>query len=228
MIRFSNVSKSYPLPHGRQHVLRQASFNIPPGTRLGVLGINGAGKSTLIRMIAGVEHPNSGQIVRRCNVSFPLGFSGTFHPKLSGRENVVFIARLYGSDVRRVVRAVEEFAELGPYFTMPVETYSSGMTARLAFAACLAIDFELFLVDEITAVGDARFAARCRSAFEARIGRSNLIMVSHDMHTIREYCDRGALLADGHLHLFDDLESAVAAYGEFLRGRQPQHGDRVA
>ena len=227
MIRFDAVNKSYRVHAGRKVVLRETSFEIPRGTRLGVLGVNGAGKSTLVRLIAGVEHPDSGRILRRCRVSFPLGFGGTFHPKLTGRENVAFLARLYGADVRRVVAAVADFAELGPYLGMPLETYSSGMTARLAFGVCLAIDFDLFLVDEVTAVGDARFAARCRAAFAARIGRSNLVMVSHNLHTIREYCDRGAVLSDGRLEIFDNLEDAISAYNEVLR-EQPEQRIVVA
>ena len=217
MIRFAHVHKSYRLPRSRRIVLDDASFDIPTGSRLGVLGVNGAGKSTLIRLIAGVEHPDSGTIERRCRVSFPLGFGGTFHPKLTGRENVAFLAQLYGADQARVAAAVADFAELGDYFKMPLETYSAGMQARLAFAVCLAIDFDLFLVDEVTAVGDARFAARCRAAFDARIGRSDLVMVSHNLHTIREYCDRGAVLSDGRLDIFSNLDDAISAYNDVLR-----------
>ena len=164
MIRLQNVCKSYRTPFGRRVVLHDACLALPEGCSLGILGANGVGKSTLIRLIAGTEAPEAGRITRdRRRMSFPLGFGGTLHPKLSGRENAVFLARLYGADERDAVAFVEDFAELGRYFRMPVETYSSGMRARLAFGACLAIQFDVYLIDEVTSVGDARFRARCGS-----------------------------------------------------------------
>ena len=138
----------------------------------------------------------------------------------AGVETMKSIGRLSDSSIQpiaSVAAAVADFAELGDYFKMPLETYSAGMQARLAFAVCLAIDFDLFLVDEVTAVGDARFAARCRAAFDARIGRSDLVMVSHNLHTIREYCDRGAVLSDGRLDIFSNLDDAISAYNDVLR-----------
>ena len=153
------------------------------------------GKSTLIRLLAGSEMPDCGTIRRHVRVSFPLGFGGTFHGALSGRENVAFIARVYGAGVRRMARFVEEFAELGEYFDMPVDTYSAGMRARLAFGACLAIDFDVYLIDEVTEIGDERFRRKCAAAFRERLRSSDIILATHNHHTIRQYCDRGAVLA---------------------------------
>lgn len=217
MIELDGVSKSYRSGMSRRVVLDEVSLAIPGGRSLGVLGANGAGKSTLIRLLSGVEPPDRGRVVRRARVSFPLGFGGTFDRHLTGRENVVFLARIYGADVRRVLRYVEDFAELGDYFRMPVGTYSSGMLAKLAFGTCLAIDFDVYLIDEVIAVGDARFQARCQSAFEARMSRADIIMVSHSYQTIRTYCDAGAVLSDGRLTLFDDLGAAIDTHAIRMR-----------
>jgi capsular polysaccharide transport system ATP-binding protein len=213
VIVLDRVHKTYRTIKGRRIVLNDVSLHIHEGRSLAVLGANGAGKSTLIRLLAGTESPDSGRILRRGRrVSFPLGFGGTLHPKLSGRENVVFLARLYGIDERQAVAYVEQFAELGEYFQMPTGTYSSGMRARLAFGACLAIEFDVYLIDEVTSVGDARFRAKCLKAFRQRMDRADVIMVSHEYETMRAYCDAGAVLSDGRLVLFDDLEDAIDYY----------------
>jgi capsular polysaccharide transport system ATP-binding protein len=210
MIVLDRVYKAYRTIEGRQIVLHDVSMAIPEGRCLGVLGANGAGKSTLIRLLAGTEQPDAGRISRGTKaVSFPLGFGGTMHPKLSGLENVVFLARLYDVDEREATAYVEEFAELGTYYRMPVGTYSSGMRARLAFGACLAIQFDVYLIDEVTSVGDARFRIKCLDAFRQRMDRADVIMVTHDYETMRAYCDIGAVLRDASLTLFDDLEAAI-------------------
>lgn len=213
MIVLDRVHKAYRTIEGRQVVLRDVSMAIPEGHGLGVLGANGAGKSTLIRLLAGTERPDSGRISRGNKaVSFPLGFGGTMHPRLSGLENVTFLARLYDVDERQAAAYVEEFAELGTYFRMPVGTYSGGMRARLAFGACLAIQFDVYLIDEITSVGDARFRIKCLDAFRQRMDHADVIMVTHDYETMRAYCDIGAVLRNGTLTLFDDLEVAIDHY----------------
>jgi capsular polysaccharide transport system ATP-binding protein len=160
--------------------------------------------------------PDRGTIRRHARVSFPLGFGGTFHGALSGRENAAFIARVYGAGVRNTVRYIQEFAELAEYFDMPVNTYSAGMRARLAFGACLAIQFDVYLIDEVTEVGDEAFRRKCAVAFRDRMRCSDIILVTHNSHTIRQYCDYGAILADGHLHFHQDLTSAFRAYREML------------
>ena len=212
MILFDGVSKSYPTRSGRRIILDNCTMEFPAGYSVGILGRNGAGKSTLVRLLAGVELPDRGQVVREGRVSFPLGFASTFREEVSGRGNVRFVARLYGEDERRVEEEVAEFSGLGAYFGMPVRTYSSGMRARLAFGLCLAIEFDVYLIDEVTAVGDAAFRKRCREAFSKRMATSDVIMVTHDMDVMREYCDLGAVLTDGRLELYDDLVSAMVAY----------------
>src|SRR5215831_21131165 len=150
MIKLDRVSKVYRTRNGRKTVLDNVNVTFEPGHNFGILGVNGAGKSTLIRLLAGSELPNFGVIRRYSRVSFPLGFGGTFHGALSGRENVAFIARIYGARIRSTIDYVEAFCELGDYFPMPVNTYSAGMRARLAFGICLAIDFDVYLIDEVT------------------------------------------------------------------------------
>jgi capsular polysaccharide transport system ATP-binding protein len=216
MIALDRVTKAYRTVHGRRVVLDKVCAVLPSGTNIGILGANGAGKSTLIRLLAGSEMPDDGRVRRDARVSFPLGYSGTFHGSLSGRENVAFIARVYGANLRETIDYVGDFAELGDYYDMPVNTYSAGMRARLAFGTCLAIDFDLYLIDEITEVGDDRFRRKCAAAFRERVLRTDIILVTHNSHTMRQYCDRGAILADGALRLYDDLADAVAGYRQML------------
>jgi len=136
---------------------------------------------------------------------------------MTGRENVKFVARVYGADCRKTLDFVEDFSEIGDYIDVPIKTYSSGMMARLSFALSMAIEFECYLVDEITAVGDARFQERCRLAFDARRKNADLIVVSHAMQTIKDYCDRGGVIVDGQLILFPTVDSAIATYNRLNR-----------
>ncbi|HEY4472455.1 MAG TPA: ABC transporter ATP-binding protein [Stellaceae bacterium] len=221
MITLDAVSKAYAMRAGRRVVLDSVTVTFASGHNYGVLGVNGAGKSTLIRLLSGSEMPDRGRIRRHARVSFPLGFGGTFHGALSGRENVAFIARVYGANVRHTTRYVEEFAELGGYFEMPVNTYSSGMRARLAFGACLAVQFETYLIDEVTEIGDDRFRQKCAAAFRDRMSSSDIILVTHNSRTIRQYCDRGAVLANGRLELYDDVSDALAHYHQVLKEPVP-------
>ncbi|HUC72069.1 MAG TPA: ABC transporter ATP-binding protein [Stellaceae bacterium] len=217
MIRLEHVSKAYRTRNGRKIVLDNANATFEAGHNFGILGANGAGKSTLIRLLAGSELPDRGIVRRYGRVSFPLGFGGTFHGALSGRENAAFIARIYGAPLRATIDYVEDFAELGEYFTMPVNTYSAGMRARLAFAACLAIDFDVYLIDEVTEVGDQRFRRKCVEAFRARVAQSDIILVTHNPQTIRQYCDRGAILANGALSLYDDVGAALTRHHRMVQ-----------
>ena len=155
MIALHNIAKSYPLPRGKKVVLDDVNITFRPGENMGILGLNGAGKSTLMRIIGGAELPDSGKVVRKSRVSWPIGFAGGFHGSLTGRENLRFTSRIYGSDIRKVTEFVEDFSELGPYMDMPVRTYSSGMKSKLAFGLSMAIGFDFYLIDEAYSVGDA-------------------------------------------------------------------------
>ena len=212
MIVFENVTKVYHTRNGARRVLNGVSFAIGRGRSIGIVGRNGAGKSTLTRLIAGIEFPTSGQIRRSMSVSWPIGFGGAFQGSLTGKDNTRFIARIYRKPMDYVLRMVEEFAELGDYYHMPVKTYSSGMKARLAFAVSLAVEFDCYIVDEVTAVGDAAFRERCAAALRERRQNGTLIMVSHDASTLREHCESGGLLRDGHLRFYDSIDETIAAY----------------
>ena len=212
MISLDRVSKAYPVTHGLHLVLNDVSLDFPPRTNIGIVGNNGAGKSTLLRIIAGVEAPDQGRVTRKGRVSWPIGFAGGFNGSLSGEENCRFVARIYGESVDDVVGFAKDFAELGEYFEMPVKTYSSGMRARLAFGLSMAIDFDVYLVDEVTAVGDASFQKKCRKAFEARRGRSSVIIVSHNLKTIRQYCSSCAVLKHGRVVLCSSVDEAKRIY----------------
>ena len=215
MIRLRGVTKSYRTGTGRRYVLRRVDLDIPPRVNVAILGRNGAGKSTLLRLLGRIDFRDEGEIVTDCRISWPVALSGGFQGSLSGRDNAKFVCRVYGSsraDIARRVAFVEAFAELGPYFDEPVRTYSSGMRSRLGFGLSMAFDFDYYLIDEATAVGDANFRDKSRRVFEARRERSNLIMVSHNMMALRQWCDVAVLVGDGRARLFDDLEVAIDAY----------------
>lgn len=215
MIVFRDVSKAYRMPGGGQRrILDRVTITIPRGRSLGLLGRNGSGKSTLLRMIAGTILPDGGEIIRHSSVSWPLGFQGSFTGLLSGAQNVRFVARIYGCDPDELIAFVEEFSELGEFLYMPVSSYSSGMKARLAFGVSMGVAFDYYLVDEVTAVGDANFKRKCRAVFRERLSASDVIMVSHSTRTLREYCQAGVVLEDGAMTYYEDIEDAIEAHEE--------------
>ncbi|GJD78358.1 ABC transporter ATP-binding protein [Methylobacterium gregans] len=212
MIRFDNVTKIYKTDGHRRTILERVSLTLKPGISYGILGINGAGKSTTMRLIGGVEDPTRGRIHRGLRVSWPLGFGGGFHGQMTGRDNVIFVARIYGEDPKRVLEFVEDFSELGSYLDVPIRTYSSGMGARLAFGMSMAIPFDCYLIDEVTAVGDSRFQKRCTEVFASRRKNADVIMVSHSMETIREWCQQGIVLLNGRAIVYEDVNDAIEVY----------------
>ena len=214
MITFDGVSKSYRNNVSRKFILRDYSGSFERGTSVGILGVNGAGKSTLLRMIAGNEMPDEGRIYRQGRISFPLGFTGSFNSSMTGRQNCRFASRIYDADIKDVENFVEDFSELGHYFDMPIRTYSSGMSSKLSFGLSMALSFDVYLIDELTAVGDARFAKKCREAFAARRKSADVIMVSHVGATIKDYCDRVAILQDGHLEFYNNVDEGLKVYRE--------------
>lgn len=216
MISLRDVHKVYATGFGEKTVLSGVDFDLQMGERLGILGRNGAGKSTLIRLISGAEKPTRGLVERTMSVSWPLAFGGAFQPQLTGIDNIRFITSVYGQDFDRNLAFVEQFAELGPYLREPVRSYSSGMRARLAFAISMIIEFDCFLIDEIGAVGDARFHARCNHELFEKRGDRAMVIISHDAGYIREHCNRWAVLHDGKLVQFADFEEAYASYKELI------------
>jgi capsular polysaccharide transport system ATP-binding protein len=217
MIEVRNLSKSYRTASGWNRVLNNISFTLPTGRSVGILGLNGAGKSTLLRLIGGVEPADSGEIYRDVTMSWPIGFNGGFLPHSSGRDNTRFIARIYDADIHQVEAFVAEFAELGEYYDMQYYTYSAGMRARLAFAISMAIEFECYLVDEVTAVGDQRFRDKYQQIFQERKSRSTVVMVSHQASLIKSYCDMSAVLFNNKIELFDTVEEGMRDYEEKIK-----------
>src|SRR6187402_3579129 len=208
MIVFENVSKTYHIRKFHKPVFTDLNFTIGKGDSVGICGANGAGKSTLMRMLAGVEYPTTGRVHRSMSTSWPIGYASAFQSTLTGADNARFIARIYNQPEQAVIDYVEDFAQLGPYLHQPVYTYSAGMTARLAFGASLAINFDCYLVDEITGAGDERFRARCEEALLHRRDNATLVMISHDPGTLRQYCTRGAVVYGGTLVFFDTIDEA--------------------
>jgi capsular polysaccharide transport system ATP-binding protein len=212
VIELDGVTKAYPTTTGPHVVLDRLSFVFKDKVSVGILGHNGAGKSTLLRILGGAEQPDEGRVHRSGRVSWPIGFSGGFNGSLTGEENCRFVSRIYSADIDAVVEYARAFADIGNYFEMPVRTYSSGMRARLAFGLSMAIDFDTYLVDEVTAVGDATFQEKCRREFAARKERSSVIIVSHSLGTIRSYCDLFCVIRAGRLYVFEEIKEAERAY----------------
>jgi len=212
VLRLTSVRKTFVERGLVREVLRGVNATFQVGDTVGILGRNGAGKSTLMRILAGVEKPTSGLVERNMSVSWPLGYSGGVHPMLTGADNARFVARIYGRPPQWTVDFVRDFAELDEEINSPVRTYSSGMTSRLSFALSLAVDFDCYLLDEVTSAGDARFNAKCRQALLSRRRRSALILVSHNADTVRSFCRHAAVLDGGRLFFHEDMDQAFHAY----------------
>ncbi|AUV32487.1 ABC transporter ATP-binding protein [Escherichia coli] len=215
MIRIENLSKSFKTTNGRHYVFKNLNIYIPPHKSVALIGRNGAGKSTLLRMIGGIDRPDEGTIQTDRTISWPVGLSGGFQGSLTGRDNVKFVARLYATSdqIKEKVAFVESFAELGKYFDMPIKTYSSGMKSRLGFGLSMAFKFDYYLVDEVTAVGDAKFKRKCANLFKEKHDTSNFIMVSHSLNSLKTFCDVAIFIGrNNQVTYYDTVSEAVEMY----------------
>lgn len=215
MLALRNLTKWYPTAHGRRYVFRDLNFTFPTGKSVGLIGGNGAGKSTLMRLISGTDTPNAGAVVSDVRISWPVGLAGGFQTTLTARENVQFVCRIMGATgaaMRRVVEFVEDFAEIGDYFNLPMKSYSAGMRSRVAFGLSMAFDFDYYLIDEVMAVGDAKFRAKSQAVMKERLGRAHTILVSHNMADIGKYCDIVVLVDKGNTVLYENAKAGIAAY----------------
>ena len=199
-------------------MLKDVNFTIPDNVSVGLLGRNGAGKSTLLRIIGGMDSPDKGTVNRDCRVSWPIGLGGGFQGSMTGRQNVKFVARIHGGGDRipEIISRVQDFAEIGKAFDQPVKTYSSGMRSRLAFGLSLAFDFDVYLSDEATAVGDAAFKAKATKAFKDRVGKASIVMVSHQIGMLKDLCQAGVWINNGTAIWFDDINEAINSYHESI------------
>ena len=212
MIRFEHLTKGFEVNGQRKIVIDDLTLTVETGRSLALLGRNGAGKSTLMQIIAGNMRPDSGRVVSDGTISWPIGLAGAVHPNLTGAQNARFIARVYGVDTEELVDFVQDFAQLGAHFYMPVRTYSAGMKGRLNFGLSMGIKFDTYLIDEVTAAGDAAFRSRSVALFHERMASSDAIMVNHNLHELKEFCDAALVLEHGKLQYFEDLDEAIQVH----------------
>mgnify|MGYP005988598811 CR=1 FL=1 len=217
MIELRNLSKTFILNGRRKVVADNINAVFPSNKAVAILGRNGAGKSSLLKMLAGTMEPDSGTMRSSGTISWPVGFSGSFHGELTGLQNTRFIARVYGVDTDELVAFVQDFAELGQHFELPVRTYSSGMRSRLAFGVSMGIPFDTYLVDEVTAVGDASFKQKSEALFMERVSGCGAVMVTHALNQVRRLCHHAAVLENGQLHYYENPEQAIAHHQKLMR-----------
>ena len=227
-IQLVNISKTFTTLGRRRTVFRNFNLEIAKGLNLGVIGPNGSGKSTLLSLLAGGMHPDSGNILRKMTVSWPIGYAGGVSTNVSGVVNCRFLARLYGKDPQKIVDFVTEFTELGEYMTWPVKTYSSGMRSRLNFALSMAIDFDCTLVDEGMGAGDQFFRAKAEALIEERRKRSTFVLVTHNLNEVVLHCDKVLVLGGPEPELCDNVEERVNQYIHDMTSLREQNNPLLA
>jgi capsular polysaccharide transport system ATP-binding protein len=213
MIRLEHVSKYYPTRFGPKYVLKDLNIDLPDDRDIAILGENGAGKSTLLRLLGGIDFPSHGNIHSDRFISWPLALSSGFQRGMSGRENVRFVCRIHGiRETGSIEEFVKDFSGLGESFELPVGSYSSGMGSKYGFAVSMGFNFDTYLIDEITAVGDADFRKKCKQALIEKRETSNIILVSHDENMVREQCNAAILLAYGRAEFYESVDYALYRY----------------
>lgn len=226
MITLRNVTKYYPIQDRKSHyVLRDVSLEIPSNRSIAILGPNGAGKSTLLRLIGGAEAPNSGTIDTKSSISWPLGLKSGFQGSMTGRQNIEFACKINGlskTETRQIIDAVIKFAELGEFFDMPLKTYSSGMRGRLGFGLSINFDFDYYLIDELTSVGDASFRKKATQEFERISQSSSLIYVSHNLKSLKKSCQSAIFLHDGKMTYYENIDDGLKAYKEYVKASKTE------
>lgn len=213
MIAFENVSKSFWTGKSRKVILDRASFSVEVGNSLGILAKNGTGKTTIINMMAGLEKPDEGRVIRTSRISFPLGFMGGMVGRHSAKENARYIARLYALDPDYIESFCRWLSNIGEYFDMPLGTYSAGMRARFSFTLMLALEFDIYLIDEgMPNSTDVEFNRKAGEVLRQRLKNATVVMVSHQASTLEKFCRSAAVLRNGQLYKFETLEKAKRLY----------------
>lgn len=214
MIKLDHITKSYMTSKGRHYLFKNLCLEVPSGKSVGLLGRNGAGKSTLLRIIGGIDYPDSGRVITDSRISWPVGLAGGFQGSLTGRQNVRFVARLYvpEQEVSQKISFVEEFCEIGTYFDMPVKSYSSGMRARLTFGLSMAFDFDYYLIDEVSSVGDTAFKKKSADFINQKRENASVILVTHNLKRLASQCDVAIILANSQAEYYEDVAQAIEVY----------------
>ena len=217
MIVLRNLTKTFITNGHRKTVADNINATFPSGVSIALMGRNGAGKSTLLKLLAGTTDPTAGEVLTTGSISFPVGLATSMHPHLTGAQNTRFVARIYGVDTDSLVEFVRDFADIGHHFYLPVRTYSSGMRGRISFGINMGLKFDTYLIDEVTSVGDATFVDKSREVFAERMADSGAIFVSHSVAQVRQMCTAGAVLENGQLEYYDDIEEAIAIHEANMR-----------
>ena len=214
MIRLIDVSKTYYADGIANTVADRVNLTFPTGASVALIGRNGAGKSSLLKIISGTMRPSRGTVEVTGTISWPVGFAGSFHGDLSGLQNTRFVARIYGIDTDQLVDFVYDVSELGDQFYLPFRTYSQGMRARLGFAMSMGIDFDTYLIDEVTSVGDESFREKSEAMLRARLESRGAIVVSHSAPLLKRMCEAAVVIEGGEAAWFDDVEAALRQHRE--------------
>ena len=220
MIEVRNLTKSYIHKGEKITVFKNLSFTIETGESVAILGRNGAGKSSLLRIIGGIDFPDSGTVKTDRSMSWPVGLKGGFQGSLTGRENIIFVSKMfYGNDsekINKIVCFVKDFADIGLYFDKPFKSYSTGMRARLTFGASMAFDFDVYLIDEVSAAGDVGFREKCKKLLAEKLNKSDFLMVNHNLWSLKPVCNRAFVLDKGRLFQYDNVPEAIEFHRQTL------------
>lgn len=217
MIQLVDVSKTFHSDGIAKTVADRISLTFPAGLSVALMGRNGAGKSSLLKLISGTMKPDFGRVEAYGSVSWPVGFAGSFHGDLSGFQNTRFVARIYGVDTDQLVDFVHEISELGDHFYLPFRTYSQGMRARLGFATSMGIDFDTYLIDEITSVGDESFREKSEEILRARLETRGAVVVSHSAPLLKRMCQAAVVIEGGRATWFDNVEAALRQHRQNMQ-----------
>ena len=224
MIEVRNLAKSFPSRQGRKWVFKDLNVTFPTGSGIGLVGRNGAGKTTLLRLLGGIDTPDRGKVISDQTISWPVGLAGGFQGSLSARDNVRFVCRVMGMDhaqMREKVEYVKDFAEIGDYFDLPMQSYSSGMRGRVTFGVSMAFDFDYYLIDEVMAVGDPIFRKKAGAVFKEKLETAGVILVSHNHAEIKELCSTLIWVHNGEAKVYKDVEEGLEEFRDMMKAALP-------